>query len=100
MKKAKIYIAGKITGDKNYKNHFAEAERYLRNKGYSVVNPVKPEGRNYRWYIDEGLKQLMECDEIYMLDNWRDSKGANLEWRYAAIVGIPIHYEEYGERNE
>ena len=37
----KIYIAGKITGDKNYKKKFAKAERILRKKGHSVMNPAQ-----------------------------------------------------------
>ena len=32
----KIYIAGKITGDKNYKEKFDTVEKLLASKGHSV----------------------------------------------------------------
>ena len=36
----KIYIAGKISGDKNYKQKFRKAEKFLRKLGHSVMNPA------------------------------------------------------------
>lgn len=36
----KIYIAGMITGDKNYKSKFKRAEKLLRSLGHSVMNPA------------------------------------------------------------
>lgn len=90
----KIYIAGSITNNPNYIEQFTEAEKKLRAKGYEVVNPVKPEGNAYKWYIDEGLKQLMECDAIYMLIGWINSQGASLEFRYADTVDLPIYIQE------
>lgn len=87
----KVYIAGSITHNPNYKEQFAQAERTLKDAGYEVVNPVKPEGNKYKWYIDEGLKQLMQCDAIYLLRNWQQSKGACLEKRYAQTVGLKIY---------
>ena len=37
----KIYIAGKITGDKNYKEKFDAVEKLLASQGYSVMNPAR-----------------------------------------------------------
>lgn len=86
----KIYIAGSITNNKDYIKQFKDAENKLKGAGYEVINPVKPEGKDYKWYINEGLKQLMECDAVYMLKNWQQSKGACLERRYAKVVGMEI----------
>lgn len=36
--KPKIYIAGKITGDLNYKKKFAKAEKELKALGFAVMN--------------------------------------------------------------
>lgn len=36
----KIYIAGKITGDKNYKEKFDAVEKLLASRGHSVMNPA------------------------------------------------------------
>lgn len=90
----RIYIAGKITNNPDYINQFAKAEQNLIKRGFEVINPVKNEGAEYKWYIDEGLKQLMTCDAIYMLKNWQQSKGASLERRYARTVGLKIIEEE------
>lgn len=41
----KIYIAGKITGDENYREKFAKAQAELEKDGHIVLNPsVLPEG--------------------------------------------------------
>lgn len=90
----RIYIAGKITNNPDYIEQFAKAENELKKQGYEVINPVKEEGLEYKWYIDEGLKQLMTCDAIYMLKNWQQSKGASLERRYAGAVGLKIIEQE------
>ena len=43
--KMKIYIAGKITGDKGYREKFAAVEAALWAQGFTVINPaVLPEG--------------------------------------------------------
>lgn len=86
----RIYIAGKITGNPNYKEQFAAAEKRLSKLGYAVVNPVLEEGYPYRHYINVGLRKLGHCDAIYLLSNWRRSKGARLERKYAKTVGMKI----------
>lgn len=91
----KIYIAGSITNNPDYKEQFEKAEKALINKGYEVVNPTKNNENSYKNYIDAGLKQLMDCDEIYMLSGYENSKGAMLEKHYAEVAGLKV-----GENNE
>lgn len=92
----KIYIAGKITGNPNYKEQFAAAEKKLKAEGHQVINPTwKPEGLPYKQYIDMGLMELQQCDVIYLLSNWKDSKGARMEYIYALTVGLKERREEY-----
>ena len=90
----KIYIAGAITENPNYKEDFAKAEQFLLGMGLTVVSPVKNEGFSYKDYIDMGLNELMRCDAIYMLKNWKKSKGADFELQYALLIGLKVFFED------
>lgn len=92
----KVYIAGKITGNPNYKKQFAKAEEKLKAAGHIVLNPVKSEGFSYKDCIDMGLCELMRCDAIYLLRDWKQSEGAYLEYTYASTTGMQIFYEQEG----
>lgn len=78
----KIYISGPITKDPDYKKHFEYAECVLSMAGLIPVNPARNhlEG-NPTWkdFMIVDIKQLVECDGVYMLKGWRKSKGARLE---------------------
>ena len=89
----KVYIAGKITDNPDYKEQFAKAEAKLTGEGHTVLNPCKNDGFTYREYIDMGLCELMRCDAIYMLNGWMGSQGARLEFLYAFTVGMKVYCE-------
>lgn len=80
-----IYIAGKITGDPNYKEKFAAAQKRLEAAGYIVLSPaVLPSvGFEYEAYMRMSRAMLRECDEICMLPDWKESRGAMEEYLYA-----------------
>lgn len=95
MSKAKlIYIAGKISGmEKEAFKLFEEAQHELESQGHVVINPMKlPHNHDKTWksYMRECIKELVDCDEIYMLKNWADSHGAKLEYIVAHEIGIKI----------
>ena len=94
----KVYISGAITNDPNYKKKFRRAEKLWEKKGVEVVNPAKNKGENYKEYIETGIFQLMNCNTIYMLKGWEDSKGARLEHRIAEKCGYNIIYEKDNEK--
>jgi len=94
----KIYISGQITGiEKLAETLFLDAELKLNGKGYEVVNPFKvcPYKKDYTWkdYMIADIRALVDCDIIYMLPNWVNSKGAEIERRIAMDLGITVIYE-------
>lgn len=83
-----IYISGPISGTDDYEERFARAEEALIAKGLDVINPVKrasalPTVFTYEQILRLDIADLDECDGIYMLRGWRDSRGASEEFRYA-----------------
>ena len=89
----KAYIAGKITGNPDYKRQFAAAEAYHRLNGIQeIFNPAadQPEGMSYKEYLDRDLKELMTCSMVFFLPNWEESQGARLEMAYAKAADLPV----------
>lgn len=90
----KVYIAGKITGDPDYKDKFAKAERQLKKKGYTVMNPsILPNGFEYDEYMRICYSMIDVCDGVYFLNNWADSIVAMLEYEYAIKNNMAILYQ-------
>lgn len=95
----RIYISGPITGHKGYMARFNEAEQILIDEGYaSIINPAwvnaqLPNDFSHEDYMRVCVAELECCDTIYMLNGWRDSKGANIEYAYAKSHGYNIMYE-------
>lgn len=103
----KIYISGKISG-LPYEEAFANFERgetlalqfftkYCAD-GHRVVcvNPMK-EVQGSELTYDESMRLdiilLCGCAGIFMLNNWKDSKGAQLEHDIAQRLHLAIAYE-------
>ena len=93
----KIYISGKISGIENEASElFAKAEMELQAKGFETINPMTlnhEHDKSWHSYMKEDIKALCECDVIYMLSNWTDSKGAIIEHTIAMYLGLKVQYE-------
>lgn len=93
----KIYIAGKITDNPNYKIHFAIAEAGLKAMGHTPMNPaILPDGFEHHEYMKICFSMIDVCDGIYLLSNWQDSKGAKMEHDYAAMHNKDVLYQGVG----
>jgi len=104
-KKPRCYLSGAITGIKHADKLFARAEEKLKLEGYEVVNPYKfgeylkkqyaKENKvpAYENYMKDDIKLLLNCDAIYLLENWGTSKGARLEKKIAEVLKMQIMTE-------
>jgi len=94
----KTYIAGKITGEPDYKKKFSAVAEKLIEKGEYVMNPaILPEGFEYGHYMNICIEMLRGCDRVVFLQNWIDSKGARTEYLYATLWEKEIIYCGEGE---
>ena len=90
----KVYLSGKISGlnKEDYLINFAYREFKVREEYKCVVyNPcnIKPLFgiKKYWCFMAADLYTLIfKCDAIYLLDNWKDSKGAKIELFFALLT--------------
>ena len=87
-----LYISGAVTGVKNYKVLFRTAETKLMRAGYEVLNPIVLCQDDWSWKMcmKRVLKAMLDCDALALLDNWEQSKGANIEVSLARQLEMPI----------
>ena len=99
MKKEKIYISGAISHHdiSERKAAFSAAARFLSLKGYEAVNPFDngvSDDADWREHMRADIRMLVDCDGIYMLEGWEQSKGAKLEFDVATSCGLEPMFEE------
>ena len=84
------YISGRITGlpVEEYTANFERAAAILTLAGFRAINPLKLTHPFKCWigYMAVDLFILTFCDCIYMLDNWQDSRGAMIEYKWAKFL--------------
>lgn len=86
----KIYIAGKITGDRNYRQKFARVASQYREKGNVILNPaVLPTGMNSADYMRICLAMIDTADAVVFLPDWLNSRGASVELEYCNYIRKP-----------
>lgn len=99
VRNAKVYISGPITGYSDYFEYFGKAETMLKNLGFEVMNPSKlnlimPNSTSWQGYMDLALCMLRQCDIIFMLEGWENSKGATIEYNYAIGKNMDIMFQK------
>jgi len=88
----KIYICGKVTGDPNYYKKFLEEEDRLYSLGYYPVNPAAFISANEEWAkaMRTAIREMLLCDGVSLLPDWKKSKGAKIEVQLAKKLGMDI----------
>jgi len=109
-----IYVAGKYLGKcdwETYNNiHKARlAAHRLWGQRWAVICPHantaffgeegekdkdNPDSNYWKW-LKGDLEIISRCDAIYMLNNYKESKGALIELKEAKKLGLEIIYEQY-----
>ena len=92
----KFYIAGKITGNPDYKINFKKAEEALARLGHSIMSPAAlgnyPEF-SYEDYMFITTAMQMKCDAVLFLSDWIDSNGAQKEYERAKLNHQAIYFD-------
>lgn len=93
----RIYISGQMAGlgEKEYAAKFNAAEKKLRSEGHEPINPVTVAayGLDYDKSMEVDKILLESCNAVYMLDNWKESRGARQERNHAMELGLDVRYE-------
>ena len=95
-RKAKIYIAGRVSGVKPevYEKQFATAKAELEKAGHEVINPLTDipheDIANWPLTVMECLPYVAQCDCIALLPGWEKSHGAQTEYHFACGIGLQV----------
>lgn len=87
----KIYIAGKITDNPNYKEEFDRYAIAYEAEEHIVLNPAElPEGMAKEDYMRICFAMIDVADKVCFLPGWYSSAGARLEYDYCTYIGKPV----------
>lgn len=93
-----IYISGKISDDtkekeaENLRLFFHEEDKLVA-QGFDVINPAHLVIANGTWeqYMAIDLHLIiLHRPSIWLLPNWRESRGARLEVAFAEQLGLEV----------
>jgi hypothetical protein len=97
-RKVKVYISGAISSNPNYIQDLENAKKTVAslNEGYIPISPVDlPHEHDKSWesYMREDIKELMNCEAIFLMKGWRMSQGAQIEAQIARYLNFRIIHE-------
>ncbi len=94
----KIYISGKITGLplSEVRQRFADTAAFLDAIGFEAVNPLTnglDDSADWKEHMVADIRMLLDCEAIYMMDNWIESRGASIEYDIANRLNMDVWFE-------
>lgn len=98
----KVYISGPITGflKDEVITSFSCVETKLKEQGHAPINPLNnglPWDSSWEYHMKRDIQLLLDCNAIYLLPNYKQSKGAMLELHIAKELGMHVMNEELKE---
>ena len=95
----RIYIAGPITGQKDFMERFAAAENKLRAAGHETSKPEKLNlmvlgTYKQKEYMKIRIPLLDTCEAVFCLIGWNHSDVANQEVAHAMETRKTILFEQ------
>ena len=101
-KKKKIYISGPISGldlnvaMENFKNAKIKAIEVTGNdyEPVSTFDYTTDFQQEWKDYMKEDIKKLCDCDAIFMMKGWENSRGANMEYFIATQLELERFYQQ------
>jgi adenosyl cobinamide kinase/adenosyl cobinamide phosphate guanylyltransferase len=97
-RKGRIYLAGSISNDDDYRAKFAHWAEEFRNAGWEVVSPseltesIHPNDNDREPSMRIDIPLLMTCSTIFMIEGWERSRCARCEWSIAECLEMTIVY--------
>ena len=89
----KVYIAGKITGDPNYRKKFKAAATDIARGGHITLNSADlPEGLLPKDYMCICFAMIDAADVVVFLPDAKGSAGARLEKAYCEYIGKEMEF--------
>lgn len=92
----KLYVAGRISDEKDYVAKFAKACDEVRQMGCIPVNPCDLEhnhGKTWAEFMVSDIKAMLDCDGVYALRDWDRSRGATIEVELARSLGKQLVFQ-------
>lgn len=93
----KVFISGRVSGIKydSAKKAFAKREKKLSRVYGVVVNPIKLCKQDWSWLrcMAVCLWNLIQCDTVYFMRNYKKSKGCKVEMFVARLFNKCIYIE-------
>ena len=92
----KLYVAGRISDEKDYKAKFARACGEVVSMGHEPVNPCDLEhnhGKTWAEFMVNDIKAMLDCDGVYALNDRQRSRGATIEVELAISLGKRLVFQ-------
>lgn len=75
---------------------FGEAQKKLEAEGHEVINPLQVVN-DWKCSWDVAMRKciaaMMECEAVYVLNNYSESRGARLEIEIAGALRMKIRFQ-------